>query len=157
MIPQGHQVGDKSHERRDVDVLALVMIVTLLLLILATCFLGVWGVTHFFNREHWANASSRKAADQAQTFPAPRLEVTPGLALAKDRVTQETELNSYGWMDRKQGTVHIPIAQAMKLLVERGLPDVGAGQTRLQLMQSRPQTDVQPNHPVVAPTAEATP
>ena len=37
-------------------------------------------------------------------------------------VNEDNELYSYGWVDEKAGTVHIPIDRAMELLVERGLP-----------------------------------
>jgi hypothetical protein len=35
---------------------------------------------------------------------------------------QEDQLNSYGWVDQQVGVAHIPIDQAMHLIVERGLP-----------------------------------
>jgi hypothetical protein len=31
-------------------------------------------------------------------------------------------LNGYGWVDRDAGVVHIPIDEAMRLMVERGVP-----------------------------------
>src|SRR5436853_74647 len=58
--------------------------------------------------------------------------------LANLRAAEEADLDSYGWIDRNSGTVRIPIDRAMQLLLERGLPDVGTGQTPLSLMQSRP-------------------
>jgi len=38
------------------------------------------------------------------------------------RIKEEETLNSYGWVDESAGVVHIPIQQAMQLLVEQGLP-----------------------------------
>jgi len=35
---------------------------------------------------------------------------------------QEDQLNSYGWIDEQAGIAHIPIKQAMDLIVQRGLP-----------------------------------
>ncbi|HUC85551.1 MAG TPA: hypothetical protein VL970_10195 [Candidatus Acidoferrales bacterium] len=35
---------------------------------------------------------------------------------------QDAQLNSYGWVDRSNGIVRIPIARAMELLLQRGLP-----------------------------------
>lgn len=40
---------------------------------------------------------------------------------------QEDQLNSYGWVDQKAGVAHIPIQQAMDLIVERGLPVLPQG------------------------------
>jgi hypothetical protein len=55
--------------------------------------------------------------------PAPRLQVKPRADLAALRDAETRQLNSYGWIDRSQGIVHIPVDRAMELLVQRGLPD----------------------------------
>lgn len=158
MIPQGYQARGAGHERKDTDVLAVAMIALLLLLLLAVCFLGVWGLFHFLNTERRVKQPRRVVVtDHPAAFPEPRLELVPGRPLAKDHATQEAELNSYGWVNRQKGVAHIPISQAMQLMVERGLPEVGAGQTRLQLRQARPQTEIQPNEYSPASSPAATP
>ena len=53
---------------------------------------------------------------------APMLERNEGSDLRKDLVNQENQLNSYGWVDEKDGVAHIPIERAMELTVQRGLP-----------------------------------
>jgi hypothetical protein len=50
------------------------------------------------------------------------LQVDPGADLDQVRGTQEEMLNSYGWVDKASGTVHVPIDRAMDLLIERKLP-----------------------------------
>jgi hypothetical protein len=35
---------------------------------------------------------------------------------------EEAYLHSYGWQNKEAGIVHIPIEEAMRLTVERGLP-----------------------------------
>jgi hypothetical protein len=57
-----------------------------------------------------------------KVFPEPRLEDDERGELNGIRLEEERTLNSYGWVDEKAGVVHIPIEQAMKLLVSRGLP-----------------------------------
>jgi len=56
-------------------------------------------------------------------LPAPSLELDDGhadyLAL---RQQQSEKLNSYGWVDRSNGIVRIPIDRAMDLIASRGLP-----------------------------------
>ena len=53
--------------------------------------------------------------------PAPRLQVR-GVRHWQDFQTAERErLESYGWMDRSTGAVHIPIERAMDLIAERGV------------------------------------
>ena len=40
-----------------------------------------------------------------------------------DIITDETtRLDSYGWENKAAGTVRIPISEAMRLMIERGLP-----------------------------------
>ena len=53
--------------------------------------------------------------------PLPRLQVYPG-RFWKDFQTAELErLESYGWMDRSTGAVHVPIERAMDLIAVRGV------------------------------------
>ena len=96
-------------------------------------------------------------AQTAARFPAPQLLSQPGSELARVRRDAQTRLGTYGWVDRRAGIAHIPINRAMELLVKRGLPEVGAGQTRLQLMQSRAKTDIQPAQPIMSPAPRTTP
>jgi len=55
-------------------------------------------------------------------FPNPKLEEDERGQLNGMLMTEEKTLYSYGWIDEKTGTVHIPIERAMDLLVQRGLP-----------------------------------
>lgn len=54
--------------------------------------------------------------------PEPRLEATPGVTSAFVNSREESVLNSYGWVDRSKGVVRIPIAQAINVVAQRGLP-----------------------------------
>src|SRR5262245_31359347 len=63
------------------------------------------------------------AVGQEQRLPAgPRLQRFPANEIFEFSQRESRELNSYGCLDRNAGTVHIPIAEAMRLTVERGLP-----------------------------------
>ena len=55
-------------------------------------------------------------------FPQPRLETDERGQLDAIRIKEEQTLNSYGWIDESSGVVHIPIQQAMQLLVAQGMP-----------------------------------
>jgi hypothetical protein len=50
------------------------------------------------------------------------LQTTPIPDLKAIRAAEEQVLTSYGWVDARRGVVRIPIARAMDLLVQRGLP-----------------------------------
>jgi hypothetical protein len=54
--------------------------------------------------------------------PEPRLQVNPAEDLAALHRAEQEQLDSYGWINPEQGIVHIPEAQALKRLLERGLP-----------------------------------
>lgn len=153
MIPQGHQATEKKHEHKDVDVLGVSFVAGIVFLLLAMCFLTARGVLSF-TRKHHPPVVLRYAVGEQSSFPQPRLQVVPTADLAVSKEGSEVTLHSYGWIDRRAGLAHIPIERAMQLLVERGLPRVGEGQTRLQLMQARPVTDVQPANPVTSPAPE---
>ncbi len=52
----------------------------------------------------------------------PGIEPFPWAELDVLLTNQSERLNSYGWVDRENGVVHIPLERAMQLLVERELP-----------------------------------
>ena len=51
--------------------------------------------------------------------PEPRLEIHPQASLAALQAAQNERLTSYGWVDKPNGVVRIPIERAMALMVER--------------------------------------
>jgi hypothetical protein len=54
--------------------------------------------------------------------PGPRLQEKPWLELQAVRQHEDQILDNYGWVDKKAGTVRIPIERAMDLVVQHGLP-----------------------------------
>jgi len=72
-----------------------------------------------------------KVAEITQTFPTPRLLTDDGDQDVADlHAREDLLLNNYSWVDQSKGTVRIPIAQAMQLIAQRGLPVAPAVQTR---------------------------
>jgi hypothetical protein len=85
---------------------------------------------------------------KAKSFPVPRpvivahkSDIAPHRDLVSFQQEQQSELNTYGWIDREHGVVRIPIERAMELLAERGLPVRGEPskneKSPLQLQQER--------------------
>ena len=64
---------------------------------------------------------------EEKAFPDPLLEKDEHTKIDDLRSKEEKTLYSYGWVDEKAGTVHIPIERAMDLIVQRGLPVRGQG------------------------------
>jgi hypothetical protein len=74
------------------------------------------------------SALYRDAATVVPTRPPPAQTRAPALQtnavtdLAKFRSNEAAALASYGWIDREHGIVRVPIARAMELTAQRGLP-----------------------------------
>jgi hypothetical protein len=158
MKVQGHERSDTTHERRDADVVNLSMIGMIVFLTIGFCLLVCWIMLGDFNRGRQSKEAPRlKMTEESGGFPQPQLIREPGKERQRVLLSEEAKLKTYGWLDRKAGVAHIPIDRAMQVLLERGLPEVGAGQTRLQLLQSRPTSIMQPRDPITSPSPEGSP
>jgi hypothetical protein len=62
------------------------------------------------------------AGQEHRLPPEPRLQANPRQDLRDLRSAEDAVLNSYGWVNKNAGIVRIPIGEAMKLTVQRGLP-----------------------------------
>ncbi len=60
--------------------------------------------------------------------PGPRLQTDAAGDLQKFRADEERRLNTYYWIDKQKGIVHIPIEQAMKKLATTGASGFPKGQ-----------------------------
>jgi hypothetical protein len=91
---------------------ALVYVATLLLLVISCLVLIV------------AFPDALPDADRTLRIspPGPRLETNPQAELQRFRAEEEKRLNTYGWIDKQKGIVHIPIDEAMKKLARTGAP-----------------------------------
>ena len=68
-------------------------------------------------------------ANEPRVPPGPQLQRDPEGELEALRHEMAEQLSGYGWLDEGAGTVHIPIEEAMDLLVERGIGGAGATET----------------------------
>jgi hypothetical protein len=135
------------HEEADIDIRAIFMAVVALTVMTAFCYLVVWasfkmvegtpteqsvryplalgqetgqppvsdGRTAAFLPFQWALGKERRLP------PLPRLQTVPKKDLADLRASETSALENYRWLDRNGGIVRVPIAEAMKLTVQRGL------------------------------------
>jgi hypothetical protein len=53
--------------------------------------------------------------------PQPRLQTDPSEDIAQFLLDEDKRLNTYYWIDKKNGVVHIPIEQAMHELADKGI------------------------------------
>jgi hypothetical protein len=59
---------------------------------------------------------------EVQAFPKPRLQRDDVEEMHDQLYSEEGRLQSYGWVDQDSGQARIPVARAMELIAERGLP-----------------------------------
>src|SRR5438067_9402746 len=113
------------HEESDVNIRAILGFGAVLIVAAVVIHFGVWLLFGFFeNREarRVAPEYPLAAAAAARVPPEPRLQINPREDLRELRENEDAILNGYGWVDTNAGIVRIPIDEAMKLTVQRGLP-----------------------------------
>jgi len=113
------------HEESDVDVSAIFGFSAGLTAVTAAVFLFVWLLFGYFDRRETPTgppAYPLAAGQELRLPPQPRLQTAPREDFAAFRAGEDALLNGYRWIDKAAGTVRIPIAEAMRLTVERGLP-----------------------------------
>jgi hypothetical protein len=112
-----------QHEQSDVNVRAIFLFAAALLVTALVVHVGVWFLFDAFAARESAEAPpSPLAAGQVRLPPQPRLQVTPREDLREFRAEEDVRLNSYQWVDKEAGVVRIPIDDAVRLTLERGLP-----------------------------------
>jgi hypothetical protein len=111
------------HEESDVNIRAIFGFAGGLLLVTVVVGVAVWGLFLLFERrEARVSGPSLPLATEVREPPEPRLQVTPREDAAAFRAQEDAILNGYSWVDRDAGLVRIPIAEAMRLTVQKGLP-----------------------------------
>jgi hypothetical protein len=91
-----------------------------------------------------AEMEQKQLGQVANAFPTPRLETDDGNQDITDLHTREDLLLDYNSTstDLPSGTVRIPIDQAMKLIVQRGLPKAPESPTATKLMAGETAPDI---------------
>jgi len=117
------KTGTSGYEVRDIHYRSLMALTVLLLIILAVSGALTFGLNHYFRRTFSVGKTSVSPLAQLHRLPPePRLQVSDAADLIRLREVEDSALNSYAWIDPAAGTVRLPIARAMDLLSERGLP-----------------------------------
>jgi hypothetical protein len=55
-------------------------------------------------------------------YPEPSLQADPAAAMRTFHAQQMQQLDSTGWVDRQHDVLHIPIADAMRIVAHDGIP-----------------------------------
>ncbi len=85
-------------------------------------FLLYFGFTFLMNYRAKAGPPAPVRASKAVAEPpAPRIQASPAADLQDLRAHEDSELQSYGWIDKQKGVVRIPIERAMELVARQGI------------------------------------
>jgi hypothetical protein len=128
-----HQHDEAGYEHEDLSSTGVYTFLIGLLLLGVVIQFAVAGTLHLFEKYNSRHQPYQNPLVQTQTktrtvtpatienFPQPRLEDSEVRELRDFREKEVQALSSYV-ADPTTGTTHIPIEQAMQLIVERGLP-----------------------------------
>lgn len=110
------------HESRDTNLPSLALFGVAIVVTVAIVMFFCWGLFRIYTHVQPLGPTVTPFASSRPLPPEPRLQPKPENDLQNYLEDQHTELNSYGWVDRSQGIVRIPIERAMQLLLQQGLP-----------------------------------
>jgi len=133
-LPQGHhpsaedeylvQPPGAAHEHSDANVWIIVKFGLWLAISAAVISAGMgllFGL--FVKQSEETNPEYPLATGQEHRLPAaPRLQQFPGNEFVDFRAHEQAILQNYGYVNKEAGVVRIPIAEAMRRVVESGLP-----------------------------------
>ena len=118
--PHGHQSEDQIDFRRVITVGVVSLIIFAV---------GTWWAAGILHHE------TKRAEDTTGLAASPSLIAKPEIGivdqvpfggdhrLADWRQERSSRLNSYGWVDRAKGIVHVPIERAMEATMAGSLPE----------------------------------
>jgi hypothetical protein len=113
------------HEESDVDIRGILIFAAGLLVTAVGISFIVWLLFNYFNAREARQATPEfplAATEEHRLPPEPRLQTDPRADLRELRDADQRTLTTYGWVDRNAGIVRIPIDEAMRLTIQRGLP-----------------------------------
>ena len=124
-LPEKTDNPEIVHEESDVNVGAILRYGIGLAAVALVVHVFLWWLLGFYERQNeraQTQAYPMAAGQQNRLPPSPRFQENPQQELRDLRVRQGALLEGYGWVNKEAGIARIPIEDAMKMVVERGLP-----------------------------------
>jgi hypothetical protein len=123
-LPNGDN-PEVVHEESDVNVRMILGFGVGLVVVAVVVHVFLWWLLGAYNRQAeraQTHVYPLAAGHQDNPPPGPRLQDNPQQDMRDLRARQEGLLKGYAWVNRGSGIARIPIEDAMRLVVERGLP-----------------------------------
>jgi hypothetical protein len=124
-LRNGQDNVEVVHEESDVNVAAIIRYGIGLLVIGAFILVFLWWLQGTYARQNeraQTQVYPLAAGQQDRLPPFPRFQENPQQELQDLRAKQQALLEGYQWINKDAGVARIPIEDAMKIVVERGLP-----------------------------------
>jgi hypothetical protein len=146
-VEKPSQKPNRGYEKRDANAIGVFAVV----IFLALSGIAIHGILAGFlhslknkpaPQDYWRPAPGVPRPESVRAG-VPRLQISAPWDLRTFRDFEETQLHTYGWIDRTAGVVRLPIDRAMELVLQEGLPvRAGSNQNRTgpssyQLIQQR--------------------
>lgn len=120
---------DVAHEEADINIRTVLSFAAGMAIVVALSAGLVGIVFRVLSNQAAANDPilSPLALPSGQNPPAPNLLTNEPAGLRSFHAEEDRTLEGYGWVDQSAGVARLPIEQAKKLIVERGLPSRASG------------------------------
>lgn len=143
MTEKHHNQSSGGSETSDLNIRPIVWFLSTLAVSTAIIFLLMGGLVKILESrvEKAEGKPSPLASERERIAPEPRVQLAPSrieqiegkegpdlkdahplVEMERVRREESEKLNSYGWVDEKNGVVRIPIDEAKRVLLKRGLP-----------------------------------
>lgn len=110
----------RGHEHDTTRVGRVLLVVSALAVAVAAALIVLW-----YLRDDLSATIRVAAPDSARSAPAPDFSYARNWVRRADalgsRRDEEQRLSTYGWVDREQGVIHVPVERAIELLADEGL------------------------------------
>ena len=129
---------DVEHEHADIDLRAVIGSAIVLFVVVVVSQLLMWALFVVFDKQAAANEPSVSplsappaampknqmgtAVFTPETVAGPHLLTNEPMNLLQQRDKEQKILHGYGWVNQATGVARMPIDEAKKLIIERGLP-----------------------------------
>lgn len=138
--------GEEGYEHADANVRSIYRFGAVLAILIVVV---MWAMVHtynFFAKHESLGPPASPFENQRELPPQPRLQPHPATDLKRYCEIEQQQLTTYGWVDKNNGLVRIPVDRAMDIVLQKGLPARPAN-------QAVPETTVTPVGSAMEPRA----
>lgn len=115
--------GGGGYERRDTNWRLVLKMLGALTVATVVVVYFMWVLLVFLERHTPGKEPSRGVIPVVTPLPPePRLQLSTRKDMEEFRAQEDAVLNSYGWVDRSTSRVRVPLARAVELTLQEGIP-----------------------------------